>query len=188
MLFANRAILKSLSMHKGPGHVRQKSFRTTSPVKILSQFLGVTSNKDPGTPSTQSQGGLKDIPMMPPPIGTLSRSPSGRKAADDGKENGQVTLVGADTSQRPQDPLRPLEETFATYMLALRSRSGNIVGRVLRGRAWADTLAVNELYNVLCECHFLFQRQYTLLIIRSGGSNENSGRSRSPCRRTVYCL
>ena len=44
-----------------------------------------------------------------------------------------------------------LEDTFAAYIVALRSRSGNVVGRVLRSRTSADELDVNELYNTLLE-------------------------------------
>lgn len=49
------------------------------------------------------------------------------------------------------DRLRNLEQTFSSYVLALRSRSGNIVGRALRARAGADKTMINELYNVLLE-------------------------------------
>ena len=44
-----------------------------------------------------------------------------------------------------------LEQTFSAYALALQSRSGNIVGRILRGRENVDRSSVNELYNVLLE-------------------------------------
>ena len=92
---------------------------------------------------------------MLPPGRVPSRSAS-QKAAYEEQEIGQVTLLGMKASTRHQDPLKLLEETFSTYMLALRSRSGNVVGKLLRGRARADELAVNELYNILRECH-----QYT---------------------------
>jgi hypothetical protein len=47
--------------------------------------------------------------------------------------------------------LSRLEETLASYVLALHARKGNIVGKVLRSRQFADELAVNELYNELLE-------------------------------------
>lgn len=50
-----------------------------------------------------------------------------------------------------KSPIVLLEDTFAAYVVALRSRSGNVVGRVLRSRASADELEVNELYNILLE-------------------------------------
>ncbi len=62
-------------------------------------------------------------------------------------------LINNTASTRHRDPQKLLEETFATYMLALRSRRGNVVGKILRSRAFAGELAVNELYNVLCTRH-----------------------------------
>lgn len=54
-------------------------------------------------------------------------------------------------TQKPHDTLQILEQIFTTYVLAIRSRSGNIVGRVLRNRSQADETSVNELYNILLE-------------------------------------
>lgn len=59
--------------------------------------------------------------------------------------NGLVEASGA----KIKDNFGLLEDTFAAYVVALRSRSGNVVGKVLRGRTGADELVVNELYNVL---------------------------------------
>ena len=50
-----------------------------------------------------------------------------------------------------KSPLALLEDTLTAYTLALRSRSGNVVGKVLQARTSADELAVNELYNALLE-------------------------------------
>lgn len=56
----------------------------------------------------------------------------------------------ADTNgAKVKDTFGLLEDTFNAYVVALRSRSGNVVGKVLRGRAGADELVVNELYNIL---------------------------------------
>lgn len=85
---------------------------------------------------------------MLPPNRAPSRSAS-QKTVNEEKDISEVTLRGVNANNRHHDPLRLLEETFSTYMLALRSRSGNVVGKLLRGRAWADELAVNELYNIL---------------------------------------
>lgn len=132
--------------------IRHKSFRPHSPVKMISQFLGGGSTREPDDPPKQRapQPILKDVPTMLPLSRLLSRSGS-QKAAHEEKAASKVTLVGVRASDSQQDPLKLLEETFATYMLALRSRSGNVVGRLLRNRTWADKLAVNELYNALCK-------------------------------------
>lgn len=50
-----------------------------------------------------------------------------------------------------KSPLALLEDTLTAYILALRSRSGNVVGKVLQARTSADELTVNELYNALLE-------------------------------------
>lgn len=146
----NRSILKSLPMKVDLVQLQQKSYRPTSPVKMISQFFGGGSLRETGSPTKQRTPlpSLKDVPIMLPPNRTPSRSPS-QKIVDDENDTSQVTLRGVDINNRHQDPLRLLEETFSTYMLALRSRSGNVVGKLLRGRAWADELAVNELYNIL---------------------------------------
>ncbi|KAI4159746.1 MAG: hypothetical protein L6R39_000303, partial [Caloplaca ligustica] len=74
-------------------------------------------------------------------------------AADDqlGVSSGsKVTLIEA-KEDIIHNPFEGLELTFKAYMIALRSRSGNVVGRILRNRATADELEINELYNILVE-------------------------------------
>ena len=60
----------------------------------------------------------------------------------------KVTLINASATDA-KDSLLHLEATFNAYIVALRARSGNVVGKILRGRAGADELIVNELYNTL---------------------------------------
>jgi hypothetical protein len=55
---------------------------------------------------------------------------------------------------RPTNPLFRLEETLTGYIASLQSRKGNVVGKSLRGRAVADELSVNALYNALIENPF----------------------------------
>ena len=150
IISANRAILKSLSVKAEEVQPQQKSYRPTSPVKMISQFFGGGSLRDTGSPTKQRAPlpNLKDVPILLPPNRTPSRSAS-QKSIYEENNISQVTLRGVNANNRHRDPLRLLEETFSTYMLALRSRSGNVVGKLLRGRAWADELAVNELYNIL---------------------------------------
>ena len=62
--------------------------------------------------------------------------------------NNKVTLIET-AAQTHKSPLAFLEDTFTAYVVALRSRSGNVVGRVLRSRATAEEVIVNELYNIL---------------------------------------
>lgn len=72
--------------------------------------------------------------------------------ADQNPSDTNVGLVEA-SGAKIKDTFGLLEDTFAAYVVALRSRSGNVVGKVLRGRAGADELVVNELYNVLGSLH-----------------------------------
>jgi hypothetical protein len=150
IILANRTILKSLSMKAEEVQPQHKSYRPTSPVKMISQFFGGVSLRETGSPTKQRAPlpNLKDVPTMLPPNRAPSRSAS-QKFFNEEKDVSEVTLRGVNVNNRHQDPLRLLEETFSTYMLALRSRSGNVVGKLLRSRAWADELAVNELYNIL---------------------------------------
>ena len=102
----------------------------------------------PSLPSTPSKHRLdvpfiKDIPSIPPPTPAKSSSDLGNTHLDN-----KVTLVEAPVESQ-KSSLALLEDTFTTYVVALRSRSGNVVGKVLRNRATADELIVNELYNIL---------------------------------------
>ena len=131
-----------------------RSSRPVSPVKLLSNIFGGNGGKDAiarsNNPTTLTPHS-RDLPPMPPPIGQLPQANSARSIHDiEGR--GKVTLVApsiASGSEKVIDRLALLEDTFTAYIVALRSRSGNVVGRVLRGRAGADELAVNELYNIL---------------------------------------
>ena len=95
---------------------------------------------------------MRNIPSIPPPTpGKISPDP-----ADDHLNN-KVTLVET-AAETYKSPLALLEDTFTAYVVALRSRSGNVVGKVLRSRATADELLVNELYNILRQSMSLLQQ------------------------------
>ena len=123
-----------------------RRFRPVSPVKALSNFLG--SSKDLAGPAKPSTGPLSDdMPIMLPPTKMPSPPRHLQKHTEDLGYN-NVTLISAD-QQDSKDSLAHLEATFNAYIVALRARSGNVVGKILRGRAGADELLVNELYNIL---------------------------------------
>uniref|UniRef100_A0A093VKT5 Rho guanine nucleotide exchange factor gef2 n=1 Tax=Talaromyces marneffei PM1 TaxID=1077442 RepID=A0A093VKT5_TALMA len=125
-----------------------RGFRPPSPTKLISNLWGSGSQaKD--TPSlsksfTQNLV-LGDIPKMTPK--TVPRPTTSPGMLD---EPPKISVV-APSSSGQDDQLMKLEQTLTAYILALRSRSGNIVGRSLRTRANADKSMVNELYNVLLE-------------------------------------
>ena len=146
----NQKILQALPLKVEVEEPRYRAFRPVSPVKMISNFLGGGSMKDLNNAPQQRTvlPTMQAIPSMPPPNLVPSRTAS-RSNKDKDQNDGKVTLVRASDSAAQKDPLASLEETFTTYIVALRSRSGNIVGRALRGRASADELLVNELYNIL---------------------------------------
>ena len=143
----NQTILEAVPVRKQQETTRSRSFGPLSPVKMISNFLST----QPSTPSKyrHNLSLMKTLPPMPSP------TPAKHKAATDNTVEGnslnnKVTVVGL-TSEAFKSPLALLEDTFVAYIVAIRSRSGNVVGKVLRGRAAADELAVNELYNTLLE-------------------------------------
>ncbi|MCJ1397720.1 hypothetical protein MMC11_000916 [Xylographa trunciseda] len=132
---------------KATGQENQiRRFRPVSPVKALSNFLSGASKEENAT--KERTMGILDGPTMLPPVRLSSRSNSNRKPSDE--VNNKVTVV-SNAQATKNDSLTHLEDTFNAYMVSLRSRSGNVVGKVLRSRAGADELIVNELYNTLVE-------------------------------------
>ena len=145
----HQRIIESLPIRRGSDESEPRNFRPVSPVKLISNFLGGNSGREPGNSSKQRTGhpSTKDVPVMLPSNRLPSRPRSYQKTTEESAHS-KVTLVGADGAD-PKNTLSHLEETFSAYVIALRSRSGNVVGKVLRGRVNADELLVNELYNTL---------------------------------------
>ena len=143
----NQTILETVTIRKQQQRSRSRSFRPLSPVKMISNFLSSQQN----TPSKHRYGVslMKTLPAMPPPPPAKNTSKPGvHSGIHEPKER---VVVPESTSEDSRNPFVLLEDTFVAYIIALRSRSGNVVGRVLRNRAGADELAVNELYNLLLE-------------------------------------
>lgn len=132
---------------------RARGFRPISPVKMISNFL----SSQPNSPSKHRHNNsvMKDVPAIPPPVPI---KPSGNNSmhVDGDASLSKVCLVEA-SQEAYKSPIALLEDTFSAYVVALRSRNGNVVGKVLRSRASADELDVNELYNTLLEDPSRFQ-------------------------------
>jgi hypothetical protein len=150
-------ILKSI--HVQSEGEKAKSFRPSSPVKMLSSFLSggfnssTTSfrdsasahsspNKHPRTPI------MENVPSMQPP--SLARTNSNKSTHSIQDVDPRSSLRAA-ADERPVNPLVRLEETFTGYVAALQARKGNVLGRGLRSRATADELAINAIYNTFIE-------------------------------------
>jgi hypothetical protein len=141
LLLRNQHILQSLKVVTGDLRESLKSSRPNSPVKMLSNLFGSSTRGEGSLRRThQSNLSFSDIPQIARP--TSPRRQSHEPAKGIGQQN--ITHAASDALER-------LEETLNNYVLSLHSRKGNIVGKNLRGRANADELAVNELYNRLLE-------------------------------------
>ncbi|KAF7720323.1 Uncharacterized protein PECH_003443 [Penicillium ucsense] len=141
-----------------------RSFRPPSPTKLISNFLGGSRETVPTVKHPSSATLLGEFPKMSPQRINLSRSntlPSAFPGKDNSKEkqpekdkdkeSSRISMVEVSGARGPDGQLRSLEQTFAAYVLSLQSRSGNILGRMLRNREHADRALVNELYNILLE-------------------------------------
>ncbi|KAE8165327.1 hypothetical protein BDV40DRAFT_72628 [Aspergillus tamarii] len=158
IVLSNFDILRYLSGHLIAQLKVPRTFRPPSPSKLLSSLLGGNQSRE-GTPSAKAPSSatlLGEFPKMPPPRSSVSRSntlPSVFPGKEEKKEDPlpKISVVGTTSSKGSESPFSVLEQSFAAYVLSLQSRSGNIVGRTLRGRDNVDRAAVNELYNVLLE-------------------------------------
>ncbi|KAL9607742.1 MAG: hypothetical protein Q9167_007372 [Letrouitia subvulpina] len=139
----DRNVLQSLPFRKKDEGPHLRAFRPLSPIKLVSNLFG-NSPSQPSTPSKKRSDTLRlnEAPIMLPPY-SKNNEPSIFSES-------KVKLLEA-AIEGPADTLVALEATFTAYILALHSRSGNVVGKVLRSRAAADELLINELYNTLIE-------------------------------------
>ncbi|KAL8707586.1 MAG: hypothetical protein Q9220_007427 [cf. Caloplaca sp. 1 TL-2023] len=143
----NREVLRTLSISRPDDGSQNRSSRPLSPIKMVANLLGAAVNQiDTPSKRREQAPSMREIPPLPPP------KPSGqpREIQASRLSGDQVTLINA-SEKGTEDPFTGLEHTFNAYMMALQSRSGNVVGRILRNRATADELTVNELYNALLE-------------------------------------
>ena len=136
------------------GSRKDRAQRPKSPKKLLSSFL---SSSGPGS---QPPALLrKDLPPLPPPSrlssyqsgSSVGKPPSRESRPTSRDDHAPKAMASMRSMEQLSSPIKKLEDTLSTYMLALQARKGNIVGRSLKMRASADELAVNELYNSVLE-------------------------------------
>jgi hypothetical protein len=118
-------------------------FRPMSPVKALSSFLGGISKEQtsPAKPPNPTRLDSHEI-KFPPPSYAFNQP-----AIQDSK----ITSGIKTTQYSGEGSFDLLENTLNTYIVALHSRCGNVVGKIIRNRSNANELTVNELYNALLE-------------------------------------
>lgn len=158
LVHSNFAIIRYIASNLITQVKSSRGFRPPSPTKLLSNLLSGSRENVPTLKGPSSATLLGEFPKMPPPRSQHFRSntlPSTFPGKDKDKQKeenpSKISVVGASNSQGPDGQLGSLEQTFAAYVLSLQSRSGNILGRMLRSRENADRSPVNELYNVLLE-------------------------------------
>ncbi|KAI9782751.1 MAG: hypothetical protein M1835_003943 [Candelina submexicana] len=152
LLSLNRNILGSLAIRLEGDQSRFRTLRPPSPVKMLSNLLGGITLRDPGSPTKQrpQPSQITDTPiMLPPPL--MQSNSEGQTVVIEEEVKQKITVIETNGTLAAGPPVKSLEETLVTYTIALHARRGNVVARVLRGRAGADELAVNEVYNTLLE-------------------------------------
>lgn len=150
-ILLNQEILRAIPFERQHEEETVKSSRPLSPVKIISNLLNSVSLSHPNTPTKHRHNTsvFKDMPSIPPPVPSKSNVQTTNTPIE---KTSSMNANLVDPAIKPyRSPLALLEESFDAYMIALRSRSGNVVGKILRGRATANELAVNELYNILLE-------------------------------------
>lgn len=126
---------------------KTRSLFNSSPVKMLSSFLGgSTSDVTSTSPPKQGHGLLN-----PPPL--ISRAAVSRESLVSSirSRGSQDTMPISPDEDRPDNPLVRLEQTFTGYVACLQSRQGHFNARSLMNRSAVDELAVNDLYNRLME-------------------------------------
>ncbi|KAM5445620.1 hypothetical protein MaudCBS49596_007356 [Microsporum audouinii] len=146
VLQSNLNILRIVAQHILGVSKGSKAFRPPSPTKLLSTLWGAGQPKGLGHSPSKS---LPSLPVLSHTVPTLQPQSSNINLDDDVPHktpHGGISIPDGTSS-----PFEQLENTFTAYTLAIRSRSGNIVGRVLRSRDRVDAAAVNELYNILLE-------------------------------------
>jgi hypothetical protein len=152
LLSLNRKILRSLPLESESEQARPRGFRPPSPVKLLSSFLNSgmspahSTNSPQKTPSRTNL--LGDVPtiMAPPALKYGSKS----------KRDEEPSKMTITSSSGILDPLKKLESAFETYVYAMLSKSGNVMGKAVLMRRAADELAVNDLYNTLRKKVYFF--------------------------------
>lgn len=144
------SVLAKIPIQKRLKENAPRSFRPISPVKMLSKILGGQGSHQPAV-SEEREPPMSGKKTLTLPLATraLVRSDEYEHSAVDHHEHKNTTLSIREPETKT--PLDLLEDTFVAYTIAIRSQSGNTMGRLLRNRFHVDELAVNEIYNALVE-------------------------------------
>ncbi|KAB8416430.1 hypothetical protein FH972_024949 [Carpinus fangiana] len=156
LLQHNEAILRSLT---GPGGKREsrsssrsvRGPRHHSPVKAaVTSLFGSVRETKPLPPTPSAVGVFSDIVNLRPNFHNRSKSEATGTSGGDNTPS-KARLVRESDACPSKLSAQALEQTFDSYILALHARKGNVVGRSVTSRKFADEALVNELYNVLLD-------------------------------------
>ena len=143
-------MLNSLKLKSEPERANtpsEWSMGPSSPVKLLSSLFGGAISSIPK--KNLSSTNLSNYsPRTPAPISPTKIT---RSEVNLQRPMESISKINRETGdkQTGSRSIADLEQALSTYVLALHSRKGNIVGKVLRGRKTADQHAVNELNDTL---------------------------------------
>ena len=148
-IITNSRILDVVSVAGEYYSKNSKGRRTRSPTKLLAAFWGGSSTKENNTSKAAPAAAvLGEVPSFMP--SSAAPLPPQATKSNIERSDSRVKLVGSNDDSK-ETSFQLLEQTFTAYVLSLRSRAGNIVGKTLCSRDSADKTAVNDLYNVLLE-------------------------------------
>lgn len=136
---------------------KTRSFLASSPVKLLSSFLG-------GSSTPVAADNISGPKHQRTPLGNVTTLFPAAQITRSNSQKDTASLLGSITEKdrgrigmeegRPENPLMRLEQTFTGYIASLQARKGQFIGRILLNRSSADELSVNDLYNRLIESPF----------------------------------
>ena len=154
LLHQYETILRSVhqsSERLGRSPSRSKTLRQHSPVKAIANFFGGSSKSSHEPTSAPPVASIFSTTSAKPNLGTKSASEPLQEHKPVPVIKSAATVVADGPAAGNVNLNEILEVALETFVLALRARKGNIIGRIITNRAAADELAVNKLYNALLE-------------------------------------
>ncbi|KAK4211559.1 Rho guanine nucleotide exchange factor gef2 [Rhypophila decipiens] len=146
-------ILRALNMSSRLPEKGSRTFLSSSPVKMLSNFLAgnMSSASTAAAAAAAQHSSQSSLHRKNSSQKDLAMVPSSGSLRD---RDGTTFRMTVEDETRPENPLVRLEQTFTGYVASLQARKGYFIGRTLFNRSFADELLVNDLYNRLIEFPF----------------------------------
>lgn len=154
LLRHNEAILQTFNTaaeRRNPRSISrsERGPRHQSPVKAVASLFGSTRDSKPLPAPPPAAGIFSDIANLRPSLHNRTKSEAAYTHIE--RTPSKARLVRDSNGGSSKLSPLALEQTFDSYVLALHARKGNVVGRNVTNRKFADEALVNELYNVLLD-------------------------------------